>query len=303
MSRVLAAGAVLAAVTSLTAEPASSQNWKEAPLYEALSLTAGFMPDPVSRSLQAGGNDSNPIDGSGCAGYINAERPDYDLNYTAGSSSLYIYARSGSDVTLLVNDPAGNWHCSDDWDGTDPMVQFDNPRSGNYNVWVGTYSSGTTQPATLHFSEITPSTGDASGTGFGPGMPDISALPVYETFDLSAGFTPDPLSRTLLAGGSDPNPVSGSGCTGYLNLEAPDFDLNYTSGSFPLYIYAESSADLTLVVNDANGTWHCSDDANGTNPMIHLPNPPSGNYNIWVGTYSSGSLHSATLYLSEVSPS
>lgn len=301
-SRVLSAGAVLAAVTLLAAAPASSQNWKEAPLYETLSLTAGFMPDPVSRTLQAGGADSNPIDGSGCAGYINAERPDYDLNYTAGSSSLYIYARSGSDVTLLVNDPSGAWHCSDDWDGTDPMVQFDSPRSGNYNVWVGTYSSGATQEATLHFSEITPSTGDVLGDGFGPGMPDISAVPVYETIELSAGFTPDPLSRSLQAGGSDANPVSGAGCSGYINLDAPDFDLNYTSGTLPLYIYAESSADLTLVVNDADGTWHCSDDANGTNPMIHLSSPPSGNYNIWVGTYSSGSLESATLYISEVSP-
>ena len=298
-SRVLSAGAVLAVVTLSSVAPVAAQNWKAAPLYETLNLTAGFMPDPVSRSLQAGGAQSNPIEGTGCAGFINADRPDYDLNYTAGSSSLYIYARSGSDITLLVNDPSGGWFCSDDWDGTDPMVQFDNPRSGNYNVWVGTYSSGQTQEATLYFTEINPS---GSGTGFGEGMPDISAVPVYETITLASGFTPDPVSRSLQAGGTSANPVSGSGCRGYINLAAPDFDLNYTAGSLPLYIYAESDADITLVINDANGTWHCSDDANGTDPMIHLSNPSSGNYNIWVGTYASGALQNATLHISELSP-
>ena len=300
-SRVLSAGAVLAVVTLLSVAPVAAQNWKAAPLYETLNLTAGFMPDPVSRSLQAGGATSNPIDGTGCAGYINTERPDYDLNYTAGSASLFIYARSGSDVTLLVNDPSGSWFCSDDWDGTDPMIQFDNPRSGNYNVWVGTYASGQTQDATLYFTEIDP-TGSGSGSGFGEGMPDISAMPVYETITLSSGFTPDPVSRSLQAGGTSPNPVSGSDCRGYINLDAPDFDLNYTAGSLPLYIYAESDTDITLVINDANGTWHCSDDANGTDPLIHLSDPPSGNYNIWVGTYASGALQNATLYISELSP-
>jgi hypothetical protein len=242
-SRVLSASAVLAAATLLSVAPVAAQNWKAAPFYETLNLTAGFMPDPVSRSLQAGGVDSNSIDGTGCAGFINAERPDYDLNYTAGSSSLYIYARSGSDITLLVNDPSGSWDCSDDWDGTDPMIHFESPSSGNYNVWVGTYSSGQTQDATLYFTEMDPS-------GSVEEMPDVSAVPVYETITLSSGFMPDPVSRSLQAGGGSPNPVSGPGCLGYINLDAPDFDLNYTAGSPPLYIYARSESDITLLVND-----------------------------------------------------
>ncbi|MCA1789306.1 MAG: hypothetical protein LC667_05440 [Thioalkalivibrio sp.] len=287
------------AVGLATAHPAEAQNWKEAPLYGTIDLTAGFMPDPVSRSLRAGGNDRNPISGAGCSGYINAAAPDFNLSYTAGSSTLYIYARSSSDVTLLVSDPAGEWHCSDDWEGTDPMIRFSGARSGNYHVWVGTFASGSPQDATLHFTEIDPS---GASTALSSGMPDISAVPVYETIDLASGFTPDPLSRSLQAGGSDPNPVSGAGCAGYLNLDAPDYDLNYTAGTLPLYIYAESDADLTLVVNDADGNWHCSDDVDGTNPRIHLASPPSGNYNIWVGTYASGSLQPATLFISELDP-
>ncbi len=295
-SRVLSASAVLAAATLLSVAPVAAQNWKAAPFYETLNLTAGFMPDPVSRSLQAGGVDSNSIDGTGCAGFINAERPDYDLNYTAGSSSLYIYARSGSDITLLVNDPSGSWHCSDDWDGTDPMIHFESPSSGNYNVWVGTYSSGQTQDATLYFTEMDPS-------GSVEEMPDVSAVPVYETITLSSGFMPDPVSRSLQAGGGSPNPVSGPGCLGYINLDAPDFDLNYTAGSPPLYIYARSESDITLLVNDPSGSWHCSDDWDGTDPMIHFESPSSGNYNVWVGTYSSGQTRDATLHFSEIAPS
>ena len=294
-SLLASAVAVMLAVSS----PAEAQNWKAAPLYGTIDLTAGFMPDPVSRTLRAGGNDSNPIAGAGCTGFINAAAPDYAVNYTAASSTLYVYARAGSDLTLLINDPSGAWHCSDDWEGTDPMVAFSSPSSGSYNVWVGTFESGAPQDATLYVTEIDPS---GSATGTGSAMPDLSAAPLYETLDLTTGFMPDPVSRTLQAGGSAANPVSGAGCTGYINLDAPDYDLNYTAGTLPLYIYAESDADLTLVVNDASGTWHCSDDANGTNPMIHLPNPPSGNYSIWVGTFESGSLQSATLFISERAP-
>lgn len=290
--------ASVVAVTLAVATPSEAQNWKAAPLYGTVDLTAGFMPDPVSRTLRAGGNDSNTIPGAGCTGYINAAAPDFDLSYTAGSSSLYVYARAGSDLTLLIHDPSGAWHCSDDWDGTDPLVTFASPLSGSYNVWVGTFEAGSPQDATLYFTEIDPST----SSGMGADMPDISAVPLYETLELSTGFLPDPVSRSLQAGGDAANPVAGEGCAGYLNLDAPDYDLNYTAGTLPLYIYAESGADLTLVVNDANGTWHCSDDVNGTNPMIHLPNPPSGNYNIWVGTYESGSLQSATLFISERAP-
>src|SRR5690606_7610043 len=158
------------------------------------------------------------------------------------------------------------------------------------------------QDATLYITEIDPSRSSGDGGNAGARMPDISAQPVYETLNLSAGFLPDPLTRTLQAGGDDATPLSGAGCVGYINTSAPDFDLNYSAGSMPLYIYAESDSDLTLVVNDASGNWHCSDDANGTDPMIHLASPPSGNYNIWVGTYSQDGLQPATLFISERAP-
>lgn len=53
---------------------------------------------------------------------------------------------------------------------------------------------------------------------------------------------------------------------------------------------SKSSSDTTLVVNDAVGDWHCNNDsdfAGGSNAAILIDNPLSGQYNIWVGTFSS----------------
>ncbi|MDX1530565.1 MAG: hypothetical protein R3362_03485, partial [Rhodothermales bacterium] len=270
------------------------------PLYGTASLSAGFSPDPHVTSIDAGGSDQNPISGSGCAGYINAERPDLDLNYSAGSYSLFIYAQSQSDTTLLVNLPDGSWVCSDDVAGTNPAVVMDRPLSGNYNVWVGTYSSSGTRPATVFFSERdnVGATSGASASLSGR-MPDVSAEPLYETLYLKAGFQPDPRSVSLTAGGRDENPISGTGCASNINAERPDVDLNYTAGRYPLTFYVESGSDTTLLINLPDGSWVCSDDDGpGHDPEIRLTNPMSGNYNVWVGTYGDEN-GAATLYVTE----
>lgn len=131
-------------------------NWTGTPVYGSVQLEAGFTPDPWSRDLQAGG--SGEVDsslGSGCRGYVNYSAPDVDLYYEAGSLSLYIYAQSNSDTTLVINAPDGRWYCDDDsGDGLNPMVTFDNPQSGMYNIWVGVYSDAEVQPATLKISEL-----------------------------------------------------------------------------------------------------------------------------------------------------
>lgn len=133
-------------------------NWRAQPMFGTANLNAGFTPDPHVVSVRAGGSSRNSISGSGCAGYINNDQPDVDLNYQAGRSRLYIYVKSGIDTTLLVNDANGTWHCSDDFEGSNPAIILNNPPSGNYNIWVGTYSQGDTgNQAQLHISELTPS--------------------------------------------------------------------------------------------------------------------------------------------------
>lgn len=131
---------------------------------------------------------------------------------------------------------------------------------------------------------------------------DFSLNPTYGTVNLTAGFTPDPYTVDLQSGGSIDASTLSSSCRGFI-ANAPDFRVNYTSGSFPLIISAASSTDTTLVVNGPDGSWYCDDDSGneGMNPSLRFGSPASGQYDVWVGTYGSASLAPAQLNVSEVS--
>ena len=64
----------------------------------------------------------------------------------------------------------------------------------------------------------------------------------------------------------------------------------------------ESEADTTLVINDAGGAWLCDDDSGngGLNPAITIADAPSGQYDIWVGTFAGGGLQPSVLNVSEL---
>ena len=133
---------------------------------------------------------------------------------------------------------------------------------------------------------------------------DWRAKPNYGTIELNSGFRPDPYVTSVRAGGSESARSVGDNCRGYIS-NAPDMDLNYEAGSNVLTVYVESAADTTLVIYDAAGNWHCNDDyssESGTNPAIRWINPPSGNYNIWIGTYEQGSLQDSQLHVTELGP-
>lgn len=152
------------------ASGAQALEWEATPTYGTVNLNSGFQPDPYMTSLSAGGSRSASEAGPNCSGYVSGT-PDLDLNYQAGQYQLSIYAESRSDITLVVYDAAGNWHCNDDFStasGTNPGITWSNPPSGNYNVWVGTYAAGELPEATLHISEASPSWGGgapAAATG------------------------------------------------------------------------------------------------------------------------------------------
>lgn len=140
-------------VEAMGADP----NWMAVPTYVTADLKAGFLPDPWTQSLQAGGGDRVDSQlGPGCIGYIHGAAPDVDLNYEPGSASLYIHATSHADTTLVVNAPDGRWYCNDDFIGLDPMVVFQRPQRGNYNIWVGVHGSSSMQSATLKITELNP---------------------------------------------------------------------------------------------------------------------------------------------------
>lgn len=139
--------------TTVVASAAMAQNYSLRPSYGSIRLNAGFMPDPVSRGVRAGG-DRHYRGGGGCPGggwFANA--PDYRLHYRAGGFALTFYIRAPGDTMLLVNDPSGSWYCNDDGDGLDPVIRFSNPRSGQYDIWAGTYNRSRVRNARIYISE------------------------------------------------------------------------------------------------------------------------------------------------------
>lgn len=307
------AAGLAAALTASTA----AQDWTRSAAFGGVELRAGFSPDPHVRNLTAGGTIRASDRFSNCTGYI-ADAPDYSVSYQAGSWPLIFTVDSDRDTTLIINDPSGSWYCDDD--GADeplnPMIRFDRPSSGRYDVWVGTYTSGQGAPATLFISETGEHTRESAGTGqagrieantgsMGTGGyasgPNPNLAPTYQTMSLSSGFSNDPRSIRLTAGGANSafsNP--GQGCNGNI-ATAPDVTLRYSAGSLPLYLTADSERDTTLVVRGPDGRWYCDDDGaeEALNPLVSWSSPLSGEYDIWVGTFGSETAP-ATLYISEL---
>lgn len=286
-SLIAATAAVL-----LIAPAAQAQDTSATATYGSVRLNSGFTPDPHEVSLTAGGSIDASTIGSPCTGSI-ARAPDYELTYTSGSLPLYIYATASSDTTLVVNGPDGQWYCDDDSNGgTNPQVTFNTPRSGTYDIWVGTFGGGTAA-AVLHITEVA---GSSPTTG---GYPNTSATATFGEVSLNSGFTPDPHRVSLTAGGTIQASVVSSSCQGSI-ATAPDYQITYTAGALPLAIKTEASTDTTLVVNGPDGQWYCDDDSGGgTNAQVYFAKPASGAYDIWVGTYSGGN-NPATLLITEV---
>lgn len=306
-----------ALVASLLTGTALAQDASMSPTYATLNLNAGFSPDPARVQVQSGGvNDASRV-GNGCSGYV-ASGPDIRINYTAGSLPLTISAVSGADTTLVVNLPNGNWVCNDDGNGTglNPQLRFERPLSGQYDVWVGTLADNSNHPATVLVSELAggglnASTGgqpqvqglmgNNTGGGANASEIDVSGQPHAGTFNLRAGFQPDPTNVSVTPGGDINASTLGGNCVGNIS-RAPDVRVNYTAGSLPLVLSVNSTGDTSLVVNLPNGQYACDDDGGNTglNPALTFNQPQSGQYDIWVGNLGDTYGVPATLSISEL---
>ncbi len=267
------------------------------PRYGTVNLSAGFIPDPRSIDLRAGGTyDASDFDlGNSCVGYIAAGQPDVRVNYQAGSWPLSFQVESDADTTLLINGPDGRWYCNDDMNSLNPEVIFNAPSSGQYDIWVGTYRDESTRAATLDITELSPNSPQGN-------VPNFNGIPLYGTYDLNAGFLPDPYEVDVMAGGSSDlwDTDLGNRCSGYIAADQPDVRLNYSATSFwSLTIQAFADTDTTLLIHTPDGRWYCNDDANDLNPAVSFESPMSGQYDIWVGTFLEGSPQSAMLEFTE----
>lgn len=307
--------AIAAGLAAAGAGAVDAQDWTRPAAFGGVELGAGFSPDPHAVDLVAGGSISASSRFSNCTGYI-ADAPDYSLTYQAGGFPLIFTADSDSDTTLIINGPNGDWWCDDDGAEAvfNPMIRFDRPQSGRYDVWVGTFTSNSNDQATLFISEIgehtrqsagggritanqggrlTANTGSMGASSGGGSGVDIFAAPSAGVVTLSGGFLPDPVQRAVTAGGplSASSAVSAS-CRGYITRE-PTLELRY-DGASTLSIYTSGGTDTTLAINTPDGRWVCDDDGgSGTNAGLSFGGDASGTYDIYVGRYVSG--RSATM--------
>ncbi len=259
---------------------------------QVLTLAAGFTPDPRTLAVKAGGNVE--VDDGVCDyGYI-AGSGTLSIAYTAGFLDLYVYAESDGDTMLLIETPSGELLCDDDSFGElNPLVHVEEPESGLYVVFVGSYSEGAYQVATVYVSELDPSPSESGGES----MPNVASDSEYGTVRLGVGFAPDPHTVSVTAGGE--LDLSVDDCSyGYVTY-APTYELTYDgSGTTDLHVFVRAGEDTTLLINTPDGSWMCDDDSLGdSNPQLSITDAPAGVYDIWVGTYGSERA-SATLYIS-----
>lgn len=291
---ILSAGAAMLAGASAWAQQGEPLPGR----YGEITLQAGFAGDPRTIEVRAGGAmRAASLGGAGCVGFI-TEHPTYVVHYEEAGDvfNLMFSAASEIDTTMTVRTPAGAVLCDDDSAGNlGPGITVENPDNGAYEIWVGTYSSGVGYPLTaLHISELDYFTANPFERGL-----DESA-PAGATLSLRAGFRNDPASIAISQGGDVRLGTIGDHCWGYAS-EAPDARVTYRAGRYTLYISTESELDGTIAVLAPDGTWHCDDDSAGNlDPGVIIENPPSGEYAIWAGTFSSVGAQTATLYVSEI---
>lgn len=311
--RAFLALAVAGGVVLLSLEPAAAQTLQVGGSnsnYGSVRLATGFTPDPHQVTVTSGGSlDVRAMNlGSGCVGYATSQ-PDFILHVSGNSSMLRFYNIGNGDTGLVINDANGRWHCNDDsYGGTDPTVTIHDAPQGQYDVWVTSYRSNENISSTLYITELdyNPGSGTASYTSSGSGTSGILNIGGSEAYfgnvHLSPGFRPDPHSVSVTSGGSlDVRAMNlGSGCVGYATSQ-PDFILHMSGRSGMLRFYVVGDGDTGLVINDGSGQWHCDDDSHSSlNPEVNIYNPPSGQYDVWVTSYSAGESISGTLYVSEL---
>jgi hypothetical protein len=279
-------------------------------LFGSGRLSAGFLPDPFAVAVEAGGpldadqglGDSILAEGY-CSGYV-TRAPSYELSYEAGDFPLYISAQSDRDTTLVVNAPDGAWYCNDDYESLNPGLEFAESQSGVYDIYVGTFGSGGSAPATLRISELNMSDGDGFD-GFDGATPlDLSAMALAGDYTLEAGFLPDPFQINVFAGGPVDADANGAAdddtyCAGMVT-SAPTAQLTWTGQGGLLSLFVESDVDTTLVVNMPDGSWMCDDDGGiGVDAALEFESAPNGVYDIYVGRFSGTETAPAVLNISE----
>lgn len=312
-----------AAVAQTTPAPPPTAGSPEPSAYLTLDMQAGFALDPFLVSLNGGGEvDASTLDPA-CVGYIN-DRPVLTANWEGAVDFLRIFFYSDSDSTLVIQRPDDTYVCADDVDENvlDAELMAEEPGSGTYKIWVGSYEPDQLIPGLL----VITARPDLSLATFSPRMlvkrepiavePQEPAVPAAaaaarEAAPMTDAITdsmmaavaiesPSTLTQTIVATGTIPSfAVSGEDavCGGMIG-EQPDFVIDVQEGVAALRIMFEAEQDASLIVENTNDDFFCADDDTtmlNANPVLDLEEPGAGIYRIFVGRFNDDEPISGTL--------
>lgn len=141
MKKLLAAAFALLATAGIASACPAWQNTGVQTGY----VTGQDLWSPNHYSVIAGGSQSLRNCGWDHSGHV-ISRPDFEFQIGGLESYNHLQLRvNGScDTVLMVHAPNGQWYFNDDgWGNLHPLLNVTHPRSGIYNIWVGTYGTHT----------------------------------------------------------------------------------------------------------------------------------------------------------------
>ena len=155
---IVALVAVLIGTGIVTAQTGGLNENSVDPVYDEISLSAGFSPNPLELPAVQGRRNPNTAThwittddevnvraqdtGRGCLGYTSTA-PTVRLHWSGSSNWLRISFESSSDTTLIVYDPLHSvWLCNDDDSNNNrnPAITITDSSEGLYDIWVASYS-------------------------------------------------------------------------------------------------------------------------------------------------------------------
>lgn len=137
---------------------AACPSWNNPTVFGTATLPGGFLPDPYSPRITAGGTTSlaRCFPNTNFTGFV-ISRPDFRLQYGGNSPTGRLVFRLDSriDTVLLINAPDARWYFDDDGgNGLNSMIVFNNPAGGQYDIWTGSYDGSSNNAARLTISEF-----------------------------------------------------------------------------------------------------------------------------------------------------
>jgi TPR repeat protein len=149
---------------------------------------------------------------SDCPGWY-SDQPTGRFTYNGDGRYVAVMAASEQvNLTLLIQEPSGQFYCIDDADGFDPALFFTTSRAGAYNVWVGTYGQSNAGTYTVSFVAALFPNNDGS-------------VPLASDYTAGGGYSPPPVAQAPRRGGRNPvvqssGPAVGPRTGGYVDPSA-----------------------------------------------------------------------------------